>query len=133
MGKSYGGTKRTDKNSIMSILYFFDKPYWSDFKCNIGELFTNLDFYNPIGHIAKLGAPMYDPAPHKISLEVGNLPLAHAFSNSRQGSVESLYLILSSMHSLQTDSPRKVELPHTNETVVLLKLLMHTHPTTTLH
>ena len=58
MGKSYGGTKRTDKNSIMTILYFFDKPYWSYFRCNIGELFTNLDFYNPIGHIAKLRAPM---------------------------------------------------------------------------
>ena len=36
-----------------------------------------------------------------------------------------MYLTLSSMHSLQTDSPRKVELPHTNEaTVVLLKLLI---------
>jgi len=58
MRKSYSGTKRTDENSIMKILYFFDKPYWSYFRCYIGEFFTNLDFYNPIGHIAKLRAPM---------------------------------------------------------------------------
>ena len=64
------------------------------------------------GTLQNLGHQWYGPTLHKLSLAVGNLPLALAFSNSRQGSVEFLYLILSSMHSLQTDSPCKVQLPH---------------------
>ena len=114
MWKSYSETKRTDKNSIMTIYTFLTNQIGLTLDATLESSLQTLISITLSGTLQNLGHQWYGPALHKISLAVGNLPLAHAFSNSRQGSVEFLYLILSSMHSLQTDSPRKVQLPHTN-------------------